>query len=197
MRTVVANDLAQLADAIANRFEVAADLAIAARGRFACALAGGPVAGPIHSRLVTASVEWSRVVLLQAHDRPVPLYDDEGRGISWRMLADHVVLPADDETVAEAIGPERRIDAVALTIDEDGRIAGIYPREQLQGARELWIVASGAACGRVVREALEDPRSTLPIAELTRNAADVTWFLDADAAALLSSAASEATAPPG
>lgn len=52
----------------------------------------------------------------------------------------------------------------------------------LLAAREIVVVATGAAKAEVVREALEDPQSTLPLALVLRRAARVTVILDGAAA---------------
>jgi 6-phosphogluconolactonase/glucosamine-6-phosphate isomerase/deaminase len=143
LEVVVARDAAAVAQTAVARFEAAADRAIAQRGRFVVALTGGASAALLYGRLASAEVEWSRVVLLQAHDRPVPLYDDAGRAVSHRMLLAHLQLPTTREELLGALGEYRRLDLLHVGLLPDGRLDTMLVGDLVQDAREIGIIATG------------------------------------------------------
>src|SRR5512134_212813 len=82
-----------LAMRFAGRFESAARDAIAARGRFACAVPGGSVARTFLPALASAAVEWPRVDVFWDDERAVPPDDPSSNyGLARRLWLDHVPL---------------------------------------------------------------------------------------------------------
>ncbi len=189
MNVVVASDPVSLADEATARFEMIADQAIAMRGRFAVALTGGATASPLYGRLASAQVEWSRVVLLQAHDRSIPLYDAAGHAVSHRMLMGWLELPAADDDVGIALGDSRRVDLVHLGLLPDGRFDTSLGDPYLDSARQIWVIALGARCADPLRRIVEDDTCDWPAALLLRRSKGVVCFADRDAAARLSASA--------
>src|SRR5258705_13974289 len=140
---------AELADAAAGRFVAAAADAIASRGQFIVALAGGSTPRDTYLRLGTealvSKVMWSRVHVLWGDERCVPPDDLES---NYRMaretLLDRVPVPAanvhrihgeDDPATAAGVyettlrallQTPARIDLVLLGLGEDGHTASLF-----------------------------------------------------------------------
>jgi 6-phosphogluconolactonase len=114
--------------------------------------------------------------------------------------------------LVEALGAPPRLDIVILGAGPDGHVASIFPNHPsldrddlwaagvhdapkpppervtltpatLARANELWVVAFGSAKAAIVRDARDDPRSTLPLARVVNSGPLVRWFLDTAAAA--------------
>lgn len=123
-----------LADLVLRRFEAAARTAIAARGRFACALPGGSVAEAFFPRLAGASVDWSRVDVFWGDERAVPPTDpDANYSLARRLLLDRI--PIDPARVHRIHGEEPDLEAAAAAYARE--LAGTI------GARPLDVVLLG------------------------------------------------------
>jgi 6-phosphogluconolactonase len=144
-------DPASLATAAAERFLTLATLAIARRGQFSVALAGGSSPKAMYALLATEEsarrVDWSLVHLFWGDERCVP---PDHPGSNYRMtretLIDHVPLPAGNiHRMAGEIEPEDAaraystnlksffggawpsFDLVLLGLGQDGHTASLFP----------------------------------------------------------------------
>ena len=135
-----------LAMGFAGRFEAAARDAIAAHGRFACAVPGGSVARTFLPALAGATVEWPRVDVFWGDERAVPPDDPSSNyGLARRLWLDHVPLDPrrvhrihgeehDLEAAAGAYAREltrvlegRPLDLVLLGMGPDGHVCSLFP----------------------------------------------------------------------
>ncbi len=83
-----------LAAALAARFTAAASRAVAARGAFRVALAGGTTPAAAYARLRTAPLPWSQVEVFWGDERPVPPdHPDSNFRMAHEALLAHVPIP--------------------------------------------------------------------------------------------------------
>src|SRR5688572_18199286 len=117
-----------LADAAAQRFVVAGNTAIQARGEFAVALSGGSTPRQVYARLATephvSSLDWSRVHILWGDERCVPpAHQSSNYRMTRETLLDHVPVPeanvhrirGEDDPAEAAVAYERVLRAVLRT----------------------------------------------------------------------------------
>jgi 6-phosphogluconolactonase len=137
----------ELTAAFARLFERAAADAIAAHGRFACAVPGGSVATTFFPSLVDAAVDWPRVEVFWADERAVPATDEASNfRLAQQLWLAHV--PIDRSKVHRIEGEARDLDRAALSytveltatlglspqldlvllgVGADGHVASLFP----------------------------------------------------------------------
>jgi 6-phosphogluconolactonase len=150
-------DAAHLARAAANHFVTLAGEAIASRGRFAVALAGGSTPRAAYALLASDEyaprVDWSRVQVFWGDERCVPPdHLDSNYRMACEALLDHVSIPeenvhrmrgeleptqaaAEYEYVLGALfsassgdrKAELRFDLILLGMGDDGHTASLFP----------------------------------------------------------------------
>jgi 6-phosphogluconolactonase len=143
------------------RFERLAAAAIAARGRFSLAIAGGSAADVLLPPLATAAVDWPLVDVFWCDERAVPPADPESNyGAACRLLFAHPPalaavlrrMPADAVDLAAAaadyeaqlhaaLGDPPQIDLILIGAGPDGHVCSLFPGHAALGERERSIVA--------------------------------------------------------
>jgi 6-phosphogluconolactonase len=135
-----------VADAAAEAFVDAAARAIAARGRFTVALAGGSTPKATYERLAARPerVDWRHVVIFFGDERCVPPdHKDSNYRMAWEALLAHVPIDRGEANVhrmrgelppVEAaqkydplIARAEPIDLVLLGMGPDGHTASLFP----------------------------------------------------------------------
>ncbi len=163
----------------ADRFVSLASEAIANRGRFAVALAGGSTPEPAYALLaeppIVHKVDWTRVEVFWGDERCVPPdHPDSNYRMARRAFLDHVPIPEEnvhrmrgelppDEAVAayrlelqKALGADGRFDLILLGMGPDGHTASLFPGTDAVDERTRSVVA-------VHVEALDAWRITLTL----------------------------------
>lgn len=145
---------ADLAEAAARIVCDAAGLAIAERGRFRIAFAGGRTPRELLERLSREpyheAIDWSRVQVLQVDERAVaPDHPDSNYRLLREALLDPLAAeaPLTRRMCAESPDPaqaardyarelETPVDLVVLGMGEDGHIASLFPGSPLLSDRD-------------------------------------------------------------
>ena len=142
-------DAASLINAAAEQFISVARTAIAKRGVFYVALAGGSTPKGLYQMLATSpfktQVDWARVHLFFGDERCVlPSHDDSNFKMASEAMIDAISIPEGNvhrmptelppeqvatvyaATMAEVMG-EQPLDLVLLGLGPDGHIASLFP----------------------------------------------------------------------
>lgn len=151
---VVLSDAAEVAARAAKAIVRAASDAIAARGAFRIALAGGTTPRAAYVALVSERVDWSRVHVFFGDERAVPadhadsnfamanaaLFSRVGipQGQVHRMRADDVDVEAAARDYDEALAEP--LDLVLLGMGEDGHTASLFPGSTALGEQTRRVV---------------------------------------------------------
>ena len=171
MTVRVVPDAAALAPALADLVATKASAAIASRGRFTLALAGGTTPKAAYGLLAdgpfAGRIDWSRVLLFWGDERCVPPDDPLS---NYRMvkeaLIERVPIPptnvhrirgevdprdaaADYEALLRGLlgvdptadTPAQGLDLVLLGLGEDGHTASLFPNQRAARASRRWVVA--------------------------------------------------------
>ncbi len=129
--------------------EVAAE-ALAARGCFTIALAGGSTPRPVHTLLSTPSfarrIDWPRVLVFWGDERCMPPDDPRSNyRIAREALLDRVPLPSGNvhrlrgEDPPDAL-PSSGFDLILLGMGADGHTASLFPGLAAVADRVRWVV---------------------------------------------------------
>jgi 6-phosphogluconolactonase len=160
MREVYVADVPSLVRRLSEEVAAAAGAAIAERGLFSIALAGGSVATECFPALAELPLAWRAVHFFWADERAVPPTDPESNfgtanrlwlapagvpnGSIHRMHADSDDLTAAAEDYAlelsRVLGPEQTLDVALLGMGPDGHIASLFPDHPLLRERERLVV---------------------------------------------------------
>jgi 6-phosphogluconolactonase len=142
---VVAADVGALAESAAARIRDAAARAVASRGRFRIALAGGSTPRALYPRLVTG-IDWTRADVFFGDERAVPPDDPQS---NYRMARETLLGPArvpdanvfrwqaespdldaaaaDYERALRACDAPPLLDVALLGLGPDGHTASLFP----------------------------------------------------------------------
>jgi len=151
----IADDSTALAEIAAHEIVSVARAAVAARGRFTIALAGGSTPRATYRRLaqppLAAQMPWERTLVFFGDERGVPPnHEDSNYGMAHAALLAHVPIPpervfrirgegSDPDAVAadyartlgEVLGVRRgkmpRLDLILLGLGVDGHTASLFP----------------------------------------------------------------------
>jgi 6-phosphogluconolactonase len=158
---IVIDAPAALARVFSDRFAAEARAAIAARGRFSCALPGGSVATTFFPVLARAPVAWDQVEFFWGDERAVgPDDPDSNYGLAKRLLLDPVradprrvhrivgegrdleaAAQAYEEEMVRALGEPPRIDLVVLGLGPEGHVCSLFPGHPLLRERVRRVAA--------------------------------------------------------
>ncbi len=164
MKVGICADAAGLARAVAERFVALAGEAVAARGRFVVALAGGRTPRAAYALLATdpfaSRVDWARVHVFWGDERCVPPdHPESNYRMARETLLDQVPIPparvhpiqgdlpparaavAYEEELGAVLGPEGRFDLVLLGMGSDGHTASLFPGTPALEERDRAVVA--------------------------------------------------------
>ena len=164
---IVLDDPAAIARAGAERLVDAAKKAIAQRGRFTVALAGGSTPKAMNTLLASEykdRVDWSKVEIFFGDERCVPPdHKDSNYRMTRESLLDQVPIPADrvhriagekdpkqaaeeyEATLRRALGQPSgfpRIDLVFLGMGPDGHTASLFPGTTALVERQALVTAT-------------------------------------------------------
>lgn len=152
--------MAALEERALQRILLAAEQAVATRGRFVLVLAGGGTPRGIYQRLTQCRVDWSDWHVYFGDERCLPADDPERNSVmAATAWLDHVDIPRDQiHVIAAEQGPSlaardyaRRLegvsdfDLVLLGLGEDGHTASLFPGQPLNADDSVDSVADALA----------------------------------------------------
>ena len=180
--SVVVEAVEPLVATAAARFERMARDAIAARGRFACALPGGSVAERLFPVLARLDLPWERVHAFFGDERAVPPdHPDSNVALARRLWLDAVPavvhpMPTTGDLDAAAaaytadlrgtLGDPPQLDLALLGMGPDGHVCSLFPGRPLPRG----LVA-------VVRDAPKPPPERLTLTMEALAAARAIWVV--------------------
>ncbi|WP_026370306.1 6-phosphogluconolactonase [Kallotenue papyrolyticum] len=167
---LVVDDPEALAEAATRYIVARARQAVAARGSFALALAGGSTPRGVYRRLAHApwrdAMPWAQTLIFWSDERALPLDStDSNYRMAREALLDHVPLPPEqihplaaqgddlDQAAAryEAVlrrlvpGEPPRFDLILLGMGPDGHTASLFPHSPALDATTRLVVATPEA----------------------------------------------------
>jgi 6-phosphogluconolactonase len=155
----------RLAEAAARDFAAKAEAAIAERGRFTVALAGGSTPKATYEILArdyADGLDWSKVHVFFGDERTVPPdHEDSNYLMAYETLLSHVPVgsfhrmrgelpPAEaaaayEEELREFFGASDEppsLDLILLGLGEDGHTASLFPETSALEVHDRWVVAN-------------------------------------------------------
>jgi 6-phosphogluconolactonase len=166
-KVVILEDAEAVARAAAARFVELAEKAIAARGRFSVALAGGSTPKRMYQLLARdefkESIDWAAVHVFFGDERAVPPTDaDSNYRMADEALLSRVAIPArnvhrimgegdaianarlyEDELQTYFAGQRLpRFDLVLLGMGDDGHTASLFPDTAALSEQRAWVVGN-------------------------------------------------------
>lgn len=171
MSIVICKDSTELNARAADVITDLAQKAIAARGRFTIALAGGSTPEDTYALLAqeprATRIDWQRIFVFMSDERCVPFDDKRSNfGEAWRNLIGKVPLPAANKLpiptnagtpdqiaalyskmLAEFFGTEEGasppvFDLILLGLGDDGHCASLFPGKPTLEETKRWVVSS-------------------------------------------------------
>ncbi|MGQ9665919.1 MAG: 6-phosphogluconolactonase [Anaerolineae bacterium] len=184
---VVLPDAQAVAEEAARRFAAAGQEAIAARGRYAAALAGGRTPALLYRLLASdewhGALPWDRVHLFWGDERCVPAeHPDSNFGLAWREWLSHIDIPPAnlhripceeeperaameyEEELRGFFGEEPAFDLIFLGVGEDGHTASIFPSTPAVLETRRWVMVNHRVGDPTPRVTL-----TLPVLNAARH----------------------------
>jgi 6-phosphogluconolactonase len=165
LNLLVKEDPQQLAEAAARDFAAKAEAAIAERGSFTVALAGGSTPEATYEILArdyAGGPDWSKVHVFFGDERTVPPdHEDSNYRMAQRTLLSHVPVgsvhrmrgelpPAEaaaayEEELRGFFGTSDEppsLDLILLGIGDDGHTASLFPETSALEIHDRWVVAN-------------------------------------------------------
>jgi 6-phosphogluconolactonase len=183
-------DLDTLSTAAAEEFRTTALQAVAERGRFTVALAGGSTPKRLYQRLAEMDgLPWDKTILFYGDERLVPpTHELSNERMAKESLIDHVKPSADygmvraetreecaeayEAQMKEVLGEETSLDLVLVGLGPDGHTLSLFPGQPAVYEKERWVISTLGGVGIAERITL-----TAPFVNRARNV----WFMAAGA----------------
>jgi 6-phosphogluconolactonase len=158
VKRIVFDDIGSLSSAAAGRIAELAVEAIAARGVFRIALAGGETPRRCYEQLRQLPLDWARVQVYFGDERCLPINDPQRNdSMARETLLDNVAIPAANvhsipaelgaaaaaASYATTLGGEP-LDLALLGMGEDGHTASLFPGNLATASRDAVVPVFGA-----------------------------------------------------